>query len=209
MIITLVPREKKQKGCLLYQWNWNAFSKSQLQKKTCFLTHYPESSWQKFVRRKHRTPNLWQMKLFSENFYSPPHPYMTHLTPPHPCMTHPTLPHPTPPFPTPPLEQFWEEMGWISWGPLLCLPFGRQWIPHLSPRLKIYLIYITLLLQYLLVQGQSVFHSCMWRSHALQINSLGSIHVTWQLYSACQPMETTHCFCIHLIAHTYDTIQYI
>ena len=32
------------------------------------------------------------------------------------CMTH----------PTPPLENFWEEMGWISWGPSLCLPFGRQ-----------------------------------------------------------------------------------
>ena len=50
-----------------------------------------------------------------------PHPTPPMHDPPHPCMTHPTLPHPTPP-----LEQFWEEMGWISWGPSLCLPFGRQ-----------------------------------------------------------------------------------
>ena len=56
-------------------------------------------------------------------------------------------------------------------------------------------------LQYSLVQGLSVFHS---PSHT---NSLGNIQVTWQLYSACQPMETAHCFCICLITHTYNTIQ--
>ena len=54
------------------------------------------------------------------------HPTPTWPTPPHPCMTHPTPPLHDPPYPTPPLEQFWEEMGWISLGPLLCLPFGRQ-----------------------------------------------------------------------------------
>ena len=39
-----------------------------------------------------------------------------------------------------------------------------------------------------------------------QINYLGNIQVTWQLYSACQLMETAHCFCICLSAHM---IQYI
>ena len=74
--------------------------------------------------------------------YHPPHPCMTHPTTPHdtphptpawhtPTPTwstppHPYMTHPTPTWPTPPLEQFWEEMGWISWGPSLCLPFGRQ-----------------------------------------------------------------------------------
>ena len=67
--------------------------------------------------------------LHDPPYPTPPHPCMTHPTPPHPCMTHPTRhlhdpPYPTPPHPTP--EQFWEEMGWISWGPSLCLPFGRQ-----------------------------------------------------------------------------------
>ena len=77
--------------------------------------------------------------------YHPPHPCMTQPTTPHdtphptylhPYITHPTLhdpfhpcmTHPTPPLhdPTPPLEKFWEEMGWISWGLSLYLPFGRQ-----------------------------------------------------------------------------------
>ena len=42
-----------------------------------------------------------------------------------------------------------------------------------------------------------------------QINSLGSIQVIWQLYSTCQPIETILCFCICLIAHTYNTIDYV
>ena len=30
--------------------------------------------------------------------------------------------------------------------------------------------------------------------------------MSWQQYSEHQPRETTHCFCIHLITHTYNTI---
>ena len=69
--------------------------------------------------------------------------------------------------------------------------------------------HIKSVLQYSLVQGLSVFHSCMRRSHPSQINSLGSIQVTWQLLQFHQPMETTHCFCVHLITHIYNTLSYI
>ena len=57
--------------------------------------------------------------------------YLTPPTSPHPThpvdfMKHPTLPPPCgfhdPPHP----GTFWAKMRWISWGPSLCLPFGRQ-----------------------------------------------------------------------------------
>ena len=88
MIITLVPREKSRKvACVLN--GTEMLSPKAITKKACFLKHYPE--------RKHRTPNLWQIKLFSENFHSPPQPYMTHLTPswPTPPLHKQTHPNPT------------------------------------------------------------------------------------------------------------------
>ena len=43
MIITLVPREKSRKFPV-FSMELKCFLQKQLQKKTCFLTHYPESS---------------------------------------------------------------------------------------------------------------------------------------------------------------------
>ena len=95
-----------------------------------YMTHpHPYPTWP-----THPTPALHNTPHPNPPLYGPhpPHPTPTWPTPPHPCMTHPTppphdpphptlpyptLPHPT--YPTPPLEQFWEEMGWISWGPSL------------------------------------------------------------------------------------------
>ena len=80
----------------------------------------------------------------------------------------------------------------------------------------LYLIYIALLHRFMIIsEALYNIHLCkacqcfipVWRGATpSQINSLGSIQVTWQLYSVSQPRETIHCFCIHLIC-TY--IQYI
>ena len=45
MIITLVPREKSRK-LPVFSMELKCFLQKQLQKKTCFLKHYPESSRQ-------------------------------------------------------------------------------------------------------------------------------------------------------------------
>ena len=69
--------------------------------------------------------NNWHQAAFGSgrsNIYYLTHPTPPNLTPPHPCMTH----LPTPAWPTPPHP--WNSFGhkWvISWGPSLCLPFGR------------------------------------------------------------------------------------
>ena len=79
---------------------------------------YPTSAW----------PTPWPTPTWpTPPLHDPPHHTPAWPTTPHPtCMTHPTLPLHDPPHPIPPLEHFWEEHPWNSWGPSLCLPFGRQ-----------------------------------------------------------------------------------
>ena len=144
MIITLVPEEKSRKVVCVLNGTEMLSPKATTKKKHAF-SHIIQKAVDNNLSEEnteHLICDRWNysVKIFTAHptpawptYPTLPHPThpTLHYTPhPHPCMTHPTLPlpHPTTPHPTPPLEQFWEEMGWIAWGPLLCLPFGRQLI---------------------------------------------------------------------------------
>ena len=89
--------------------------------------------------------------------------------------------------------------------------------PTIYVYVSMYLIYLALLHRPMIISEVLYnIHLCqtcecfipVWGGATpAQIKSLGSIQVTWQLYSAHQPMETTQCFCICLITHTYNTIH--
>ena len=94
MIIMLVPREKKQKACLCYQWNWNAFYQSNYKQKHAFSNIIQKAVDNNLLEEK--TEYLIcdrsndSVKIFTAHsttvWPTPP------LHDPHqPCMTHPIL----------------------------------------------------------------------------------------------------------------------